>query len=54
MNVDEIRDSQFPAFRRLDASRWSRLKFYPGALFTLPARILLLILLGSTFVLIST
>jgi len=30
--VDEARDSKYPAFRRYDAKKWSRWKFYPGAM----------------------
>lgn len=44
--VDEKRDSQFPAFRRLDASKWSRLKFYPGCLLGMPLRLLVLNVMG--------
>jgi 1-acyl-sn-glycerol-3-phosphate acyltransferase len=29
--IDEARDSKYPAFRRYDAVKWSRWKFYPGA-----------------------
>lgn len=45
--VDEARDSLFPAFRRLDVKTWSRQKwrFYPGAMTLMPARAL--ISLGS-------
>lgn len=46
MNIDEKRDSQFPYSRRLDAHKWSRWKFYPGAMFGLPIRFLILILQG--------
>ena len=46
MNIDEKRDSQFPYSRRLDAHKWSRWKFYPGAMFSLPIRFLLLIIQG--------
>lgn len=42
--VDEKRDSQFQGFRRLDAKKWHRCKFYPGAMFSMPARMLILIL----------
>ena len=30
-DIDEARDSKYPAFRRYDAVKWSRWKFYPGA-----------------------
>ena len=45
-NVDEERDSQFPAFRRRDAAKWSKWKFYPGCIFSMPYRLLLLNLMG--------
>ena len=44
--VDEDRDSQFPAFRRVDVKNWSKLKFYPGAMLTMPSRLAFLILHG--------
>jgi len=44
MAIDEKRDSQFPFSRRLDAHKWSRWKFYPGAMFGLPIRFLILII----------
>lgn len=49
---NEERDSKFPAFRRRDAKYWSRLKFYPGALFSMPFRLVFIILLG--FILVFT
>ena len=45
-NVDESRDGQFPAFRRLDAKKWHRCKFYPGALFSMPFRLVFIISQG--------
>ena len=51
-SVDEQRDEQFPAFRRLDAKLWHRCKFYPGAMFSMPARMLTLIVQGLTLSLI--
>jgi hypothetical protein len=30
--IDEARDSKYPAFRRNDAKKWRRWKFYPGAM----------------------
>jgi len=48
---DKARDTEFPAFARRDAHMWSRWKLYPGALLTMPARILLLVLLGLTMIL---
>ena len=44
MEVDEDRDSNFPAFRRTDAHKYARWKFYPGALLLMPTRFLLLCL----------
>lgn len=41
---NEERDSKFPAFRRRDAKKWSRLKFYPGALLSMPFRLIFMIL----------
>lgn len=35
---NEARDRDFPAFRRTDAYKWSRLKFWPGAMLFLPCR----------------
>lgn len=43
---DEERDEKFKAFRRLDIDRWYRFKFYPGAMFSMPSRLLLLNLWG--------
>ena len=43
---NEERDCKFPAYRRLDAKNWSKLKFYPGAMLTMPARLTILILQG--------
>lgn len=39
--VDESRDSQFPAYRRLDVKNWSKWKFYPGAVTVMLIRFLL-------------
>ena len=44
--VDEARDSAFPQFRRTDAKNWVRWKFYPGAMFLMPTRLMLLIING--------
>jgi len=33
------RDSKFPEYRRNDAKFWTRAKFYPGALLTMPTRL---------------
>ena len=40
-NVDERRDGSYPSYRRLDAKNWARWKFYPGAMFMMPTRLLL-------------
>lgn len=50
---DEERDEKFKAFRRLDTDRWYRFKFYPGAMFSMPSRLLLLILEGIITVIIA-
>lgn len=39
--IDEARDSKYPAFRRYDAHKWARWKFYPGAMTLLPLRMFL-------------
>jgi hypothetical protein len=46
--VDEERDSLYPCFRRTDAKNWSRWKFYPGAMFLFPTRLVLLVI-DATF-----
>ena len=51
-DVDEDRDSKFPAFRRRDAKNWSRLKLYPLAILSMPYRLLFLNVLGLIHVLI--
>ena len=48
-DVNEERDSQFPAFRRLDAKKWNKFRFYLGAVTILPLRIL--IAFGSLIIL---
>lgn len=45
-DINEERDSKFPVFRRMDVKRWSRWKFYPGAMLTMPARMALLFTMG--------
>ena len=40
------RRRKYKAFTRVDAERWSRLKLYPGAMFTFMTRIILLIFLA--------
>ena len=32
------RDEKFPQYRRYDAEKWARWKFYPGAMFMMPTR----------------
>jgi hypothetical protein len=44
--IDPIRDAKFPAFRRNDAQYWARWKFYPGAMFLMPTRLVLLVVDG--------
>jgi 1-acyl-sn-glycerol-3-phosphate acyltransferase len=39
-NLDEVRDSRFPAWRRNDVKHWSRLKLYPVALTLMPVRVI--------------
>jgi hypothetical protein len=36
--VDEARDSKYPAYRRYDVKNWAKWKFYPGAVTVLPIR----------------
>ena len=43
--VDEPRDSKYPAYRRWDAPLWSRWKFYPGAMLLLPLRLVIILVL---------
>ena len=42
--VDEERDSKFPAFRRRDAGKWQKWKFYPGAMLSMPFRLTLMVI----------
>jgi len=42
--VDEERDSMYPAFRRIDVQNWARWKFYPGAILFMPTRLILLVI----------
>ena len=51
---NEERDSKFPAYRRLDAKNWNKFKFYPGAMFTMPSRLMILILQGIILTLMCT
>lgn len=46
--IDEQRDSKFPAFRRWDAFRWRKWKFYFGAV----TFMLIRLVLGFLFVLL--
>ena len=39
--VDEARDSQYPAYRRLDVKKWQKWKFYFGAMTFMPIRVVL-------------
>ena len=50
---DEKRDERFAAFSRLDTDRWYRFKFYPGAMFSMPIRLTLLILMGIFLMIIA-
>ena len=38
-NVDEDRDSKYPAFRRWDAHKWKKWRFYFGAITFMPLRL---------------
>jgi hypothetical protein len=38
--VNESRDSKYPAYRRLDAIKWRKWKFYFGAVTWMPLRVL--------------
>jgi hypothetical protein len=42
--IDENRDGKYPYFRRIDVQIGGRAKFYPGALLTMPTRIILLLI----------
>ena len=50
---DEDRDRKFAPFVRLDTDRWYRLKFYPGAMLSMPARLLLLNIMGLILMIIG-
>lgn len=55
--VNEERDSKYPAYRRFDAHNWKKWKFYPGAIFLVLLRLMLVvicILLCYIFVRITT
>jgi len=51
--VDEKRDNLFPAWRREDTPKWSRLRFYPGAVSILPLRFFCMILLAIILYLVT-
>jgi hypothetical protein len=42
--VNEERDTKYPAFRRYDAINWKKWKFYPGAIILMPLRFILMVL----------
>ena len=46
---NEARDSLFPAWRRDDVKKWSRLSFYPGAVTILPLRFFCFVLILLVF-----
>ena len=52
-NKDEKRDEKFAPFVRLDTDRWYRFKFYPGAMFSMPIRLIILILIGIFLMIIG-
>lgn len=55
--VDEVRDSKYPAFRRWDAFKWRKWMFYPGAVTIMPIRIVLIVvvaILAYVFVRLGT
>jgi len=45
-HVDGARDSLFPGWRREDVKKWSRLRFYPGAVTILPLRFFCFLLIA--------
>ena len=56
-NVDEERDSCFPAFRRIEATHWNKWLHYPQAITLLPLKIWIMIMIApgsATFVRIIT
>lgn len=50
---DDKRDEKFAAFTRLDTNKWYRFKFYPGAMFSMPVRLTILILMGVLLLIIA-
>jgi Acyltransferase len=52
-DIKEERDGKYPAFRRWDAAKWRRWKFYPGAITIMPLRFIatgIIIMLSYVFV----
>lgn len=48
--INEDRDSNYPAFRRWDAVNWKKWKFYPGAIIMLPVRLfIIMVLMGLIY-----
>ena len=43
--INEERDSKYPAYRRWDANKWAKWKFYPGAILLLPLKFVALLLI---------
>ena len=41
IQVNEARDSEYPAYRRYDVKNWKKWKFYFGAVTVMPMRFLL-------------
>jgi len=39
--INKKRDEKFPEYRRNDAKYWTRARFYPGALLTMPTRLVI-------------
>ena len=50
---DAERDKKFEPFVRLDTDKWYRFKFYPGAMLSMPIRLILLILIGIVLMIIG-
>jgi hypothetical protein len=42
--VNEERDSQYPAYRRWDVNKWAKWKFYPGAILLLPLKFVMVVM----------
>ena len=43
--VNEERDSKYPAYRRWDVNKWVKWKFYPGAVLLLPLKFFLVLMI---------